>query len=95
MHNVQNCDSYINIPSSQTYRAYIQVFFKVYFYRMFYGHDFTYYYLNCCIVRNLVREEDRYSDTCLMFLCEDNGFIHRIKEGIKENCRYSVRLNSM
>jgi hypothetical protein len=27
MDNVQNCDSYINIPSSQTYRSYIVFIF--------------------------------------------------------------------
>jgi hypothetical protein len=30
MDNVQNCDSYINIPSSQTYRAYSFLLFVVY-----------------------------------------------------------------
>jgi hypothetical protein len=29
MDNVQNCDSYINIPSSQTYRSYIKISAKV------------------------------------------------------------------
>jgi hypothetical protein len=30
MNNVQNCDSYINIPSSQTYRSYVKAI--VYFF---------------------------------------------------------------
>jgi hypothetical protein len=32
MDNVQNCDSYINIPLSQTYRSYIA--YKVFNYQM-------------------------------------------------------------
>jgi hypothetical protein len=30
MDSVQNCDSYINIPSSQTYRFYGYVYFNLY-----------------------------------------------------------------
>jgi hypothetical protein len=30
MDNVHNCDSYINIPSSQTYRSYVNLNYKIY-----------------------------------------------------------------
>jgi hypothetical protein len=31
MDNIQNCDSYINIPSSQTYRAYVLILTNINF----------------------------------------------------------------